>query len=85
MYYGGLSLVALSNLSERPPGEVCYVTDRTKVVALTSGPCADGQRPETGAEEQLDNRPDPCAREAYAFFQHGAAGLEGGTVDGWGG
>ena len=56
-----------------------------KVVALASVPCADGQRPETGAEEQLDNRPDPCAREAYAFFQHGAAGLEGGTVDGWGG
>ena len=56
-----------------------------KVVALASVPCIDSQRPGAGAEEQLDNRPEPNTREAYAFFQHGAAGLEGGSVDGWGG
>ena len=43
-----------------------------KVMALASAPCADGQWPDAGAEEQLDSRPDPRAREAYAFFQHGA-------------
>ena len=56
-----------------------------KVMALASVPGTDGQRPGAGAEEQLDNRPDPRAREAYAFFQHGAAELRGGSVDGWGG
>ena len=52
-----------------------------KVMALASMPCTDGQRPGAGAEEQLDNRPDPRAREAYAFFQHGAAELRGGSVN----
>ncbi len=56
-----------------------------KVMALASVPGTDGQWPGAGAEEQLDNRPDPRAREAYAFFQHGAAELRGGSVDGWGG
>ena len=56
-----------------------------KVTALASVPGTNGQQPSAGAEEQLDNRPDPRAREAYAFFQHGAAGLRGGSVDGWGG
>ena len=46
-------------------------------MALASVPGTDGQRPGAGAEEQLDNRPDPRAREAYAFFQHGAAELRG--------
>ena len=50
-------------------------------MALASVPCNDGQRPGAGAEEQLDNRPDPRAREAHAFFQHGAAELRGGSVD----
>ena len=56
-----------------------------KVVALASVPCIDGQWPGAGAEGQLDNGPEPNTREAYAFFQRGAAGLEGGSVDGWGG
>ena len=56
-----------------------------KVMALASVPCNDGQRPGAGAEEQLDNRPDPRAREAYAFFQHGATELARGSADGWGG
>ena len=56
-----------------------------KVMALASVPCTDGQRPDAGAEEQLDSRPDPRAREAYAFFQHGVAEPRGGSVDGWGG
>ena len=49
-----------------------------KVMALASVLGTDGQRPGAGAEEQLDNRPNPRAREAYAFFQHGAAELRGG-------
>ena len=56
-----------------------------KVMALASAPYADGQWPDAGAEEQLDSRPDPRAREAYAFFQHGVAEPRGGSVDGWGG
>ena len=50
-----------------------------KVTAQASVPGTDGQQLGAGAEEQLDNRPDPRAREAYAFFQHGAAGLEEGV------
>ena len=49
-----------------------------KVTIQASVPGADGQQLGAGAEEQLDNRPDPRAREAYAFFQHGAAKLGGG-------
>ena len=49
-----------------------------KVTVQASVPGADGQQLGAGAEEQLDNRPDPRAREAYAFFQHGAAELRGG-------
>ena len=56
-----------------------------KVTAQASVPGTDGQQLGAGAEEQLDNRPDPRAREAYAFFQHGAAELAGGSADGWGG
>ena len=56
-----------------------------KVMALASAPYADGQWPDAGAEEQLDSRPDPRAREAYPFFQHGVAEPRGGSVDGWGG
>ena len=37
-----------------------------KVTALASVPGTDCQRPGAGAQEQLDNRPDPRAREAYA-------------------
>ena len=61
-----------------------------KVTALASVPGTDGQQLGAGAEEQLDNRPDPRAREAYAFFQHGAAELGGvcerlrGLGPGWG-
>ena len=54
------------------------------VTIQASVPDADGQQLGAGAEEQLDNRPDPRAREAYAFFQHGAAETAGGCVDGWG-
>ena len=32
-----------------------------KLMALASVPGTDGQRPGAGAEEQLDNRPDPRA------------------------
>ena len=56
-----------------------------KVTIQASVPGADGQQLGAGAEEQLDNRPDPRAREAYAFFQHGATETAGGCVDGWGG
>ena len=56
-----------------------------KVAARASVPGTDGQQLGAGAEEQLDNRPDPRAREAYAFFKHGAAELRGGYADGWGG
>ena len=56
-----------------------------KVTVQASVPGADGQQLGAGAEEQLDNRPDPRAREAYAFFQHGATETAGGCVDGWGG
>ena len=55
-----------------------------KVTAQASVPGTDGQQLGAGAEEQLDNRPDPRAREAYAFFQHGATELAGGSADGWG-
>ena len=55
-----------------------------KVTVQASVPGADGQQLGAGAEEQLDNRPDPRAREAYAFFQHGATETAGGCVDGWG-
>ena len=56
-----------------------------KVVALASVPCVDGQWPGAGVEGRLDNGPEPNMREAYAFFQHGAARPEGGSVAGWGG
>ena len=56
-----------------------------KVTIQASVPGADGQQLGAGAEEQLDNRPDPRAREAYAFFQHEATETAGGCVDGWGG
>ena len=49
-----------------------------KVTIQASVPGADGQQLGAGAEEQLDNRPDPRAREAYAFFQHGATETAGG-------
>ena len=49
-----------------------------KVTALVSVPGTGGHRPGAGAEEQLDNRPDPRARESYAFFQHGVTELAGG-------
>ena len=55
-----------------------------KVVALASVPCVDGQWPGAGVEGRLDNGPEPNMREAYAFFQHGAARPEGGSVAGWG-
>ena len=51
-----------------------------KVTAQASVPGTDGQQLGAGVEEKLDNRPDPRAREAYAFFQHGAAELAGGSV-----
>ena len=54
-----------------------------KVTIQASVPGADGQQLGAGAEEQLDNRPDPRAREAYAFFQHGATELTGGYAGGW--
>ena len=56
-----------------------------KVVALASVPCVDGQWPGAGVEGRLDDGPEPNMREAYAFFQHGAARPEGGSVAGWGG
>ena len=56
-----------------------------KVVAQASVPCVDSQQPGAGAEGQLDNRPAPNTREAYAFFQHGVAEPRGGSVDRWGG
>ena len=34
---------------------------------------------------KLDNRPDPRARESYAFFQHGVTELAGGSAGDWGG
>ena len=51
-----------------------------KVTIQASVPGADGQQLGAGAEEQLDNRPDPRAREAYAFFKHGATETAGGCV-----
>ena len=47
-----------------------------KVVALASVPCVDGQWPGAGVEGRLDNGPEPNMREAYAFFQHGAAQMK---------
>ena len=55
------------------------------MMMMASMPDTDGQRPGAGAEEQLDNRPDPRAREAYAFFQQGAAELGEGVCGRLGG
>ena len=38
-----------------------------KVTAQASVPGTGGQQLGAGVEEQLDNRPDPRAREAYAL------------------
>ena len=68
-----------------PPGALTRGLLVLPVAVRTARSCQHWLLVKLGAEEQLDNRPDLRAREAYAFFQHGAAELRGGSVDGWGG